>query len=527
MLLVAASWPSFLKTRLGGKMHSPTSTAHGLARQKSAVLATVAIGVSLTLGACTAPPSAGTPSPSTNVLDRSTTSADAVWEVALSPIAQPEVADGVALVYAKTASGVTAHAISVTDGKEIWNQTVHPGLGAPGVSLTPAITKTSAGASVAVFLQETAAPTNDSGTSWWTAPVAVDLKSGKELYRGDPQLVESRPAACDDELDMCFTSLDAQTRLTTQHRVDLSAGTDSTGPEVNPLTGNFRLVGNGLYSVVEDGREQLARVSAGSKLWEADVQSLFGPGATTNLGWTFEYSKKLDLYIGSVGINPTTETDYARLMEQTFTVDLTKHKTVGFRASTGEKLWTAEGSEKWCSSGVGKTETKLMEGNAFPVRCEYNQGTMVVPGDGYQNAEGKVVGYDPATGEAKWQTKPTSIKAAADLLIPSPSRGDMVLTGGPDGLVIVDTRSGASREATSEDVFLCSKAAKYPLPADAPFPVQPEGNLGTGGSTLFPCDRNAKATPAPATGTLRDIPATNNGVAVLAQENSLSGFKLP
>lgn len=508
-------------------MHSRISAVHGPTRQKYAALAVAAVGVSLTLGACTAPASTGTPSPSTNVLDRSATSAGAIWEVALSPIAQPEVTDGVALVYAKTASSVTAHAVSVTDGKELWTQAVHPGIGAPGVSLTPAVTKTSTGESVAVFLQESAAPSTDGGTSWWTAPVAVDLKSGKELYRGDPQLIESRPAACDDEKDMCFTSLNAQTRLTTQHRVDLSTGADSTGPEVNPLTGNFRLVGDGLYSVVEGGKERLARVSAGDKLWEADVESIFGPGATTNLGWSFEFSKKLDLYIGSVGINPTSETDYVRLMEQTFTVDLTKHRTVGFRASTGEKLWTAEGSEKWCSSGVGKTETTLMDGNAFPVRCEYTQGTMAVPGGTYQNAEGKLVGYDPVSGEAKWQTTSTPIKAATDLLVPSPSRGDVVLTGGPDGMTMVNTLSGESRAATNDDVFLCSEAATYPLPAGAPFPVQPEGNLGTGGSTLYPCDRSAKAVPALTMGTLRDIPTTDEGVAVLARNGALSGFKLP
>ena len=43
----------------------------------------------------------------------------------------------------------------------------------------------------------------------------------------------------------------------------------------------------------------------GEVLWEVEIEKVFGKGATTDLGWHFIYSEKLDLYVGSVGINPT------------------------------------------------------------------------------------------------------------------------------------------------------------------------------------------------------------------------------
>lgn len=103
----------------------------------------------------------------------------------LDAIGQPVVADGVALVYASTPRGVNAHAFSVADGKQLWTQPVHPGLDAPSVPpLEPVVTRTAAGKSAAIFLQATAPPPNNSGYEWWTTPVAFDLSSGKELYRG-------------------------------------------------------------------------------------------------------------------------------------------------------------------------------------------------------------------------------------------------------------------------------------------------------------------------------------------------------
>lgn len=484
-----------------------------------------AAGVCLLMVGCSIAGDVNESTPS--VLDRAVANASSTWDLTVNPIAQPVVADGIALVYASDDNGPKALAVSVADGNELWSQPIHPGIAAPGVELEPEVTKSASGLSAAVFLQPAPAPTNNGGITWWTAPVAVDLKTGQEIYRGEAQLVSSRPAACEDEKDLCFTSMAVTTGQTVEHRVDLATGTERTGADVNPLTGNFRLVGDGLYSVVESGTEMLARVSDGKKLWAVDVQSLFGPGATTNFGWTFHYSRKLDLYVGTVGSNPTTETDYAKLMREGFTVDLTKRKTVGFRASSGEVLWTADSAESWCSSSLGKTATKLEDGNALPVRCEYTQGNLKLPAGTYENAMAKLVGYDPLTGTAGWQTEPMAVDDVKDLLIPTAGRGDTVLAGNNEGLKLISTESGDSRAATSEDVFLCSTPAKYPLPANPPFPALPEDNMGSGGDTSFPCNKDGTEVQSLTAGALSDIDARDSGVAVLALTGKVSGYKLP
>lgn len=484
-----------------------------------------AAGLCLLLAGCSV--AGGGKGSTPSVLDRGVASTTSTWDLPVEAIAQPVVADGIALVYANDDNGLKALAVSASDGKELWSQPIHPGISAPGIELEPAVTKSASGVSAAVFLQPAPAPSDNGGITWWTVPVAVDLKTGQEIYRGEAQLVSSRPAACEDEKDLCFTSMAVTTGLSAEHRVDLATGTERTGADANPLTGNFRLVGDGLYSVVENGTEMLARVSDGKKLWAVDVPSLFGPGATTNFGWTFHYSKKLDLYVGTVGSNPTTETDYAKLMKDGFTVDLTKRKTVGFRASTGEVLWTADGAESWCSSSLGKTDTKLEDGNALPVRCEYTQGNLKLPAGTYENAMAKLVGYDPLTGKAGWQTEPMAVDDVKDLLIPTAGRGDTVLAGSTEGLKLISTENGASRAATSEDVFLCSTPAKYPLPANPPFPALPQDNMGSGGDTSFPCNRDGTEVQSLTAGVLNDIDARDSGIAVLALTGKVSGYKLP
>lgn len=356
--------------------------------------------------------------------------------------------------------------------------------------------------------------------------MALDLKTGKEVYRGTPQLVETRPAKCDDGVDMCFTSLDTTMEHSTNHRVDLATGKDLSGRAASPMSGNFRRLGEGLYSEVDKGIETIVRVENGVKMWSRNVEEMFGPRSSTNFGWIFQYSEKLDLYIGSVGFNPTDETDYEKLMDKSFSMNLTDHKTVGFRAATGRVLWTADASEVWCSNTVGKSATKLEGGDGLPVRCEYTQGVMNFPSGKYQNAKAKLVGYDPMSGKAAWETEAVVIKYDGDLLVPTSSRGDTVLAGTPTGVKLLDTQTGTSHAVSNKDVFLCWKGTKYDLPPDGPYADLPEGDTGMGSVTSFPCNKNGKVVPALSFGALNDVSTTNMGMAIISLEGKVAGYKL-
>ncbi|MCP1415210.1 hypothetical protein [Paenarthrobacter sp. A20] len=496
-------------------------------RLKSVGLAITAVGAAFLLSSCTfltpqAAPATSTPAPTVAPVERSTETATAAWEVALDPIGQPVVADGVALVYAKSAAGVAAHAISVADGKELWTQPVHPGYEAPGVPLEPVVTRTSTGKSAAIFLQAATPPANDGGVAWWTAPVAFDLGTGKEIYRGREELVSTRPFACDDIQDMCFIAFD-ESAHTVEHWVDLESGEESGGPDINPLIGNFRPVGKELYSVVTDGVEKLAHISYGEVLWEVGIEEIFGKGANTGMGWHFIYSEKLDLYVGSVGMNPT---DLApeKFSEQTFSLNLREStKTVGFRASSARVLWTSEGSQVECAKTIGTTATKLEGGEAFPVRCEYTEGHIEFPSGKYRGGLSKLVGYDPLTGSAAWETKAVEVRSWGDYgLLPSLTPGDRVIAGTFWSANLWDTAAGKYRGTSFEDVFVCLKETTYTMPPRGPYQDAP----GAGSFSAFPCIKGGTAVPAFTYGALTDVNTTDNGVAVISLEGKVAGYKL-
>ena len=487
-----------------------------------------AVGAAMMLSACTmiplpVEPTAATPPASAAPAARNTETATAAWEVALTPIGQPVVADGVALVYASTPTGVNAHAFSVADGKQLWTQPVHPGYEAPSVPLEPVVSKTASGRSAAIFLQAASVPAGlDSDVSWWTAPVAFDLSTGKELYRGRPELVSTRPFACDGLLDLCFIAFDENTQ-SVEHWVDIEAGEESGGADINPLTGVFQPVGKELYSVVTDGVEKLAHVAYGEVLWEVEIEKVFGKGASTDFGRHFIYSEKLDLYIGSVGINPT---DFSpdKFAEQTFSMNLRDTtKTVGFRASSGRVLWTADGTQVQCAETIGTVGTKLEDGDAFPVRCEYTEGFIEFPAGKYRSAQTKLVGYDPLTGEVAWEIKPVESRTWDSYgLLPSVGRGDQVIAGTFWSANLLDTRTGKYRGTTFEDVFVCLQATTYVMPPDGPYTDSP----GSGSYTAFPCTKGGTAVPALTYGALTDVSTPDQDTAVISLEGKVAGYKL-
>ncbi|MCF3137990.1 PQQ-binding-like beta-propeller repeat protein [Paenarthrobacter sp. AR 02] len=507
-------------------------TSRPFALIKSVGLAVTAVAVVIFLASCTLIPlpkmtSAPKAPPSAELLKRSNNATVAAWEVPLDPIGQPVVADGVAVVYGKTSGGITAYAFSAADGKQLWTNPVHPGLGAPGIPLEPALTTTDSGSAAAVFLMPAGTPAENFGMAWWTTPVAVELKTGRVVYRGDSQLIETRPTACENKKDMCFTAFDPKAQLSRQHRVSLATAQDDSGDTLNPLSGNYRLVGESLYSVVENGIESIARVHEGKKVWSADIQEVFGRGATTNLGWNFQYSEKLDLYVGSVGLNPTGENDYDLLKDKQFSVKLTDQQAVGFQASTGKVLWTAKSAHVWCANLVGTASSKLNgSGDGLPVRCEYTQGSMEYPSGKLANAKAKAVGYDPLSGMAAWQTEAVDVEYENQPLVPASNRGDAVLAETPGGVKLVDTRNGISRDVAASEVFLCLKDTQYALPPNGPYADMPRGDTGMGSTVSFPCNGTGKIAPSLTIGTLQDINTTDNGMAVVSLETKISGYRL-
>lgn len=493
-------------------------------RSQFLVVCTV-LSVVLAVSSCTGARDSSAPKQSpgllANPLFRSTKVATASWELKLEPISQPVILDGVALVYATSSVGLSAHAISVATGKQLWERLIHPGIAATGVELTPALSKSPAGKNVAVFLQPAPIPAPSLGYIWWTAPVAVDLQTGKDVYQGPPALISSRPAACDNSEDMCFTTYDPVSKKSALQHVNLTDGTVTSGADDAPLTGVFRLVGEDLYAQYNGDSETLARVAGGKVLWSAEVSSMFGPDATTQEGWTFNYSDDLDLYIGSVGYNCDQNNDPSKPATDSYTVDLTQSKTVGFSASSGKVLWSADGSETFCASGLGNSATKLAGGNGLPVRCEFSRGAVQLPDRKFIDVHASVVGFDPLTGKAKWASKSIELTGRNSLLVPIYSRGDLALVGTARGIRLISTSDGSSRATSEGEVFLCTFNGRYPLPVGG----DQDGEFGSGGLIITACLASGEPAAELTIGSLSDVTTSEAGIVVVALENKVIGLK--
>ena len=487
--------------------------------QTQRILVAAALG-SVVLVSCSAPvdelPGA---------MERSAVTVTADWEVEMDVLGQPAVADGVALVYTKGAE-LQARAVSLADGSELWSQPIHPGVGAPGIALAPRLTKTDSGANVAVFLQQGEIPEFNAGQTWWTSPVAVDLKTGEELWRGEPRLVTSRPSACADGTDVCFTSRDPFTWESVEHKLDLDTKAFRSGAQ-HSLPGSFRGIGeSGLYSVVENGRESIARVDGSKTLWTVGIEDLFGPGASTDYGWNFRYSEQLDLYVGQVGwVESEEQGEGLRAGEPTI-LNLADSKVAGIRASTGEVLWMENGTDIFCTYRMGLSATTLEDGEGLPVRCDF-EGTVDRQSQTYE-ATAKLVGFDPLTGEAVWESEPQEITSLDDLVVDVSSLGDFVAAKSADGILIIDTATGDSKAASPKDQFFCSETAYYEAPPGSPYAKQLETVEGSnGGSIYFPCGASGDEVEEVTESVLRDVDSVDGNTVAVTLRGRVAAYTLP
>ncbi|WP_372699153.1 PQQ-binding-like beta-propeller repeat protein [Arthrobacter sp. JSM 101049] len=487
--------------------------------------------------ACTGPPpsSASSPAPGQNaatasaapIAPRSTAWIKPVWTKKLEPIGQPLLHDGVALAITGEGQLMELVALDVKNGKELWRKDYHPGDVSSGIVNGPAVAEDSKGHVRAVFLQRGHIPDEDYGTYNWTVPVAVDLKSGKEVYRGkSPELATSRPDECDDGTDLCYRRWRLSEDITELVHVDLATGQVKHGKEASPLGEQAQPIGAGGLVVRGGDQQRLARADQGKVLWQKNLKSVFGAGASTGWGWSFDYLEEKNLFIGAVGIRPRpdlSDEDFDEL--DSYTIDATDQVLVGIQATTGKVLWKAGGAHLWCRSQMGTSGTRFHDGEAYPVRCEFLSGSVQVPGKNtYRKGKARLVGYDPLTGKTAWKSKTVKLAQTDELLRPTAGRGDYVLTGKASGNLIVDAAIGKNRRAAAGETFFCTADVYYNLPIE---PDEESPGHGAGGDLYTSCKANGKKAKGYTVGAVKDVDNAEQGVTVVAEEGKLLGFKLP
>ena len=472
----------------------------------------VAVGlccVGLMIGSCTqGPESAGGAIPGSDALapvspegaaaedlaKRRTQMIEPLWSVKMKVLDRPRVVNGVAVVLSEGARGLELVGLKETTGKKLWGVTVDPGWVPSGVNMVVELSKTAKGKDVALFLQKSK-PRDGWGGDVWTKPVAVDIASGKVVYKGPAQVITSRPESCPDGKDMCYLSINPYIDDKQRMRVDLERGTQRTLTPQHKLGDSiFPISGGELYVHYSGKKSNLLRLQGNEKLWGLSLGKAMGPAYTPGQGWDVAYSEKLGIYSAWIG-REYKETKDGKGNVIARDSDFRQEMMIGIDARNGKTLWKAKGATTFCLPPMDRRQTVLDEGKAYPVRCVFDSGRLEDAKGAtskFENGKLHLEGFDPKTGTVIWKSRSYSVMNDLDVAHAPDDGGASLFLAKEKKPTLLDTRTGKTINVASEERFLCTKGVRYAKPQD-----------GTGGTLLYPCAAGGKEAKGVSAGALQ------------------------
>ncbi|USQ78681.1 PQQ-binding-like beta-propeller repeat protein [Ornithinimicrobium faecis] len=187
---------------------------------------------------------------------------------------------------------------------------------------------------------------------------------------------------------------------------------------------------------------QVGRVADGRLAWEIDTTEAFGPGQSTNTGWSFDNFADDSVLVGTIGlgISPPADGD---------TWDMTQSVALGLDAETGETLWRAPATSIFCDTDItGAPDDPLLA-------CLWNEGQAeAVEGAlTYQDVNIDLVRLDPLTGDRLWQVTLGATAEDGEPARPEPRlvSSTQIAVEAADGMRVIDLETGEDRPATTAD----------------------------------------------------------------------------
>lgn len=426
----------------------------------------------------------------------------------LKPIGQAEVIGETPLVYESRRGRLWLVAIDPADGSELWRKEATPSVSVPGVSLSPEEVGTEDEPLVVMLGRNK------------TAPLVADLlvlepTTGKVVHRVKGKYFFSHPDSCVEDTAVCVRARDVDAEQVSSMRLQLADGAFGPVPDeadIGRPVGPDGLVESGDRG---PGKEHLIRIVDDQQLWRVPLRKAFGPRATTDFGWTFDHVEDAGVYVGSVGIIREGNNADSR-------TDLSLHRTVGIDAESGEVVWSAKGTSRFCAK---------VDADDVHVRCEQSgirRTDIDNPdaGSTFTDLRSTLQGFDPETGETTWSIDmgdSEALHGRVDLV--HASETEIVLTTA-NGREIVDFADGSTRELADGEVFVCATVESYRY-AD---PVvigedRREVHDRVGGSLVRTCGANGKASQGAYTDRLADVYGARVGdLRILATGDGLIGL---
>ncbi|WP_411733686.1 hypothetical protein [Paeniglutamicibacter sp.] len=343
----------------------------------------------------------------------------------------------------------------------------------------------------------------------------MDITSGKVVYKGPEQVITSRPTSCPDGKDMCYLSINPYIDDKQRMRVNLDRGTQRTLTPQHKLGDSIFPIGGGeLYGHYKGKKSNLLRLKGDEKLWGLSLDKALGSAYTPGQGWNVDYSEKLGIYSAWIG-REYKETKDGKGNVVARDSDFRQEMMIGLDAKTGKTLWKAKGATTVCLPPMGRENTVLEDGKAYPVRCVFDSGTLKeAKGTKSKLKNGKLhlEGFDPRTGKVLWKTKSYPVVTDIDVAHAPDDGGASLFLAKETTPTLLDTRTGEIRNVAVEERFLCTKGVEYSKP-----------QKGTGGTLLFPCSADGKEAKGVSAGALQAQDASGSHV-VLGFAGSVVAF---
>lgn len=447
-----------------------------------------------------------------------------LWTVQAALVGSPSAAEGVVVSYVD--AGVDALQVvawAADSGAELWRDSASLG-SVPGYGVNSAEIVEVDGAPLVAYLQDV--PDDDRG---WQRVAVAELETGRRLDDGS-LIVDATtlPSGCDAEPGVCLRgrAIERSESRAQLMRADLDA--DRLLAERGPtLPDNSRFLGGHVYSTLDrapDGVEMLGYASDGVVLWERPYSEVFGPGYSSDGGWSWLDDDR------RVVIGTSSVYDPATANGSVATYDLAAGMTVGLDPDSGETLWRVNGADRWCDAA--ELDSSLIT-EVVPV-CLFSGGTTTVdrsdpdnPSLHVSGVEARIVGLDAETGAELW-----SVDAGRDPSLVRDWTSSFVSTIGPrpvtigDGPVLLNVLTGRSSAIAPRAVLACQSEREF-FRANRPGTHTPEPARYSGGFGVFPCDGDRRRSDEGFSPGALEMAATKAGGGwfVVGGSDALSGFR--
>jgi outer membrane protein assembly factor BamB len=435
-----------------------------------------------------------------------------LWEASAHVVGSAAVGNAVVAAYVRDGDGLSIAAWRVADGLRLWRHAAIIGEDPPGIGIHAAVS-TVDGKDVVALLDRV-----DGAYRLYI----IDGLSGLPLKTGGDHWLgwATRPHVCKEGAGFCFDGRPDGAEKAGALRATVRGGYVEVAPDHADRTPvGARMLTDRVFSTndrAQGGVEKLGRIAHdGSTVWSRPYRDVFGPFASSDMGWNWRGDDASILVGTGSGLSPDVSEAIAR--GRAVIDHAGDRRMVALDASTGRTLWTVRDT----GSCPPVPDLQVLDG--IVVACRIDSGSVIVEKldgtitDDWSDIRASLIGVRVGSGEIAWETPLRARAMDPDIDITTfLSTDGIVVLAVDDGAVFIDRRSGRA-ESVDDGVLACVHA-RTSLVAES---VEYEA-----GSDIYPCHADGRKAEMFSTGAVRAAGIEGAGVRIVGTTRGLAAFRM-